>query len=257
MEPKQFAPDYERNDQGWIKFPRDKTDRDRLFIPESFDHPAKANLYLIEELIKYTTEPGDVILDITAGTGTVLVASLIGRFTITVELNPVYHEWIIKNAAKLGITSHISIQGDCRTLLPIPCQSIIFSPPYSVTMKGGGGMHNREKSGEQYSQYQSLKGNLGDLQPFYYNVEMQKIYKLCYESLTSGGTLSLIIKDFYEAGAMVQLGWRSVQNLKKVGFTIQDWFIWDPPGTQFKAIHKAKGNRVVEGEHIIVVRKEK
>jgi len=41
-----------------------------------------------------------------------------------------------------------------------------------------------------------------------------------------------------------------------VGFTLQDWFTWDPPGTQFKAIHKAKGDRVVEGEHIIIVRKE-
>lgn len=253
---KLFAPDYERNEQGWIKFPRDKADRDRLFIPESFEHPAKANLYLVDALIQYTTEPGDTIMDITAGTGTILIAAP-ERRVITIELNPVYAEWIFKNSLKLDLSQFCTLlQGDCRDLLPIPCQSIIFSPPYSVTMKGGGGMHNREKSGEQYSQYQSLKGNLGDLQPFYYNVEMLKIYKLCYESLTPGGSLSLIIKDFYEAGGLVQLGWRSVQQLQRVGFVLQDWFTWDPPGTQFKAIHKAKGDRVVEGEHIIIVRKE-
>jgi len=101
---KQFAPDYERNEKDWIKFPRDKVDRDKLFIPESFDHPAKANLYLIEELIKYTTEPGDTIMDITAGTGTILVAAP-ERRVITIELNPLYAEWIFKNSIKMDISA--------------------------------------------------------------------------------------------------------------------------------------------------------
>ena len=252
----QFAPSYPRTDQGWIKFPRDKADRDKLFIPESYDHPAKANLYLIQSLVEYTTNPGDWIMDVTAGTGTILVAATTGRRVIAIELNPLYHEWIERNAQKMGVTGCMIFQADCRYLLPIECQSIIFSPPYSTTMKGGGGIHAREKSGEQYSQYQSLKGNLGDLQPFYYNVEMEKIYRLCYQSLTPGGTLSLIIKDFYEGGKLQQLGWRHIQQLNRCGFEVQDWFTWDAPGTQFKNIHRSQGHRVVEGEHIIVVRKE-
>jgi tRNA G10 N-methylase Trm11 len=250
-----FAPEYARNDRGWIKFPRDQKVRNSTFTKISYSHPAKANYYLVEELIKYTTQPGDWIMDVTAGTGTILIAVPMGRHVTMLELNSEYAQWIRDNASQMGISDYLLLEGDCRNLLPIPGHSaIIFSPPYSTTMKGGGGIHSREKSGEEYGRYQSLKGNLGDLTAFQYGIEMNKIYKKCWDSLVPGGTLSLIIKDFYE-GDLQQISFKNLQFLVTLGFEIMKWEEWEAPGTQFKAIHKSQGHRIVEQENIIIVRK--
>ena len=73
---KSFAPDYPRNEQGWILFPRDVEWRRKLFPDGVFEHPAKANMFLIQELVRYLTEPGDVVLDPFGGTGTLLIGAL-------------------------------------------------------------------------------------------------------------------------------------------------------------------------------------
>ena len=133
----QFASSYPRSKQGWIQFPRDKADRDKLFVPESYEHPAKANLYLVQSLIDYTTSPGDWIMDITAGTGTILVASPMGRKVIAIELNPLYHEWIELNAQKMGISDCMIFLGDCRDILPqLPKVDLVLTdPPYGIQFR--------------------------------------------------------------------------------------------------------------------------
>ena len=83
---------------------------------------------------------------------------------------------------------------------------------------------------------------------------MGKIYQKCWDSLTPGGSLFLIIKDFYE-GKLEKLGYRHIQMLHKTGFVDLEWYQWEAPGTFFKAIHKSQGHRVIEGEHIIIMRK--
>ena len=98
------------------------------------------------------------------------------------------------------------------------------------------------------------EGNIGMMKPFEYSLKMRQIYGLCLQSLKPGGYLALIIKDYY-SGQLHELGWRSWQTLLRVGFEHQDWFRWMPPGTQFKADHRKLGHRVVEDEHIIIVRR--
>jgi len=64
---KQFAPEYDLNEQGWIKFPPDSDYRKRMFPPEVNTHPAKANVYLVQAIIEYVSEPDDILMDIMAG----------------------------------------------------------------------------------------------------------------------------------------------------------------------------------------------
>jgi hypothetical protein len=97
--------------------------------------------------------------------------------------------------------------------------------------------------------------NLGNLNDFLYNMEIAKIYKLCFDSLRPGGTLSIIIKDKTKDGKRVKLcDWASKSCLK-MGFESYAWNKWKAPGTGFKNDWKSKGVSVVEDESIITVRK--
>ena len=143
---KEFAPEYERNEKGWIKFPADSAYRKSIFPEEVNKHPAKANVYLIQSIIEYVSEEGQVLIDIMAGTGTLMVGALIGREIICVEISEVFHDIQNKALAKLeqiapGISDHIMlINLPCQQYLPIPnlADHIIFSPQYAGIMKTKG-----------------------------------------------------------------------------------------------------------------------
>ena len=235
-----------------LKFPSDISYRKTYFAEGVMDHPAKANLFLVEECIKYLSQPGDMVMDVMAGSGSILLGGRLDRQVIAIELQEYYSNLITKSAAKMGVQP-IILTGDCTNILPLyNIQAIVFSPPYAATMAIPS--KTRPESREQYQQYASGEGNIGMMKPFEYSVKMRQIYSLCLQSLKPGGYLALIIKDYY-SGTLQEIGWRAWQTLLRVGFEHQDWFRWMPPGTQFKADHRKLGHRVVEDEHIIIVRR--
>ena len=85
-----FAPQYERDKNNLIHFPSDTSRRKAMFVQESFEHPAKANISMVEELIKFTSKEGDLILDPFGGTGTLMIGDEMGRRVVLMELNPRY-----------------------------------------------------------------------------------------------------------------------------------------------------------------------
>lgn len=262
MTEKVFADGVERDDNGWLLFPRDVKLRAEHFVSWKDaelegDHPAKANLYLTQELYRYTTELGDTVMDITAGSGSIMLAALEGRRVVAIDLAEHYMKWMKQSRARLRLVSEVTLlMGDCRDFLPIPVKSIVFSPPYSVAMNQGGGIVNREKSIQAgLKEYSGGKGNLGSMNDFIYNRAMQDIYKGCFDSLESGGYISLLIKDRISKGERVPLGFEAMRLMDAAGFVLDKWDHWKPPGSQFVQIHKAKGDRVVEDESIIICRK--
>ena len=90
---KQFAPEYSHNELGWVRFPPDADYRKRMFPPEVNQHPAKANVYLVQAIIEYVSEPEELIMDIMAGTGTLMVGALIGRQVICVEISEKFPDY--------------------------------------------------------------------------------------------------------------------------------------------------------------------
>ncbi len=271
-EPTTFAPDYPRDDNNWVKFPTDTTERNRVMVGWrdaglEADHPAKANYWLIQEIIKHTTVPGQTIMDVTAGSGTLLQALAMGRNVITIDIAEVFVEWMKLTRDKVLRSVHdtsdqyaldrvlpnaLILHGNCEQLLPVPADSIIFSPPYAGALATEGGIKSKKGMMDSYNQE---KGNLGQLSNFHYNRAMARIYKLCAESLPQGGLFTIIIKDRIDHGRRINLAVEQLRNLTEAGFEPWSWNRWLTPGHIFSKIHESHGVEIIKDEHVITVRK--
>ncbi len=260
-----FAAEYERNEQGWIKFPADSDYRKRIFPEKVNTHPAKANVYLVQAIIEYVSEPEDTLLDIMAGTGTILVGALIDRRVICVEISEKFYKMQLASVAMMeeiapGISGMVStINMPCQTFLPVPnlANHIIFSPQYAGIMKTKGTDSWNVDTGYDFAEYSKSSLNLGTMSEFIWAEEMERIYKKCYETITALGSMTLIVKDHMRQGDRVLLTQKAIESSLRVGFTYDpaEHWKWAAPGMPYTAARKAKGIEVVEDESIIVLRK--
>jgi len=277
---KLFAPQYPRDDEGRIHFPPDNLRRRELFVPESFDHPARAQTFMVEELIAYLSNPGDTIADPFGGSGTLLVGLTMGRDVTLIELGDEYVELCHKNSelildnviTETGIVEgsypnsviiHGPNQHHIKELSNI--QAFIFSPPYAGALATAGGKladwggYTKEHT-ETYSDMSELQGNMspfnmGGFNNFMFNQEMKKIYKLCLDALKPGGYTAVIIKDRISKGVKDELGHRALQDMLAIGYEVHDWQRLYMAGSHYTKWHKSKGTKVIEEEHLIMMRK--
>jgi DNA modification methylase len=106
---------------------------------EAVSHPAKANTLLLRFLIENFTSVGDTVLDPMAGSGsTGVVAALLGRNAVQVELERKFYEWMEK--ARENVERHVTLTprgwiknicGDARRLSELLSQTdvVLTSPP--------------------------------------------------------------------------------------------------------------------------------
>jgi len=267
---KQFAPEYPRTDEEWVRFPTDSNYRKRMFPEEVNKHQAKANVYLIQSIIEYVSEAEQVLLDIMAGTGTLMVGALIGREVICVEIGNMYHNLQQQALVKLeeiapGISEHIMlINMPCQQYLPIPnlADHIIFSPPYASIMRVGKKQSGLGEAalGIDAWMYSDHPLNLGLMNDFIWAQELEKIYAKCFQTLKLGGTMTLIVKDHYEkqkdgTRKRIPLSQAARDACIRIGFTDHSWFKWLAPGSTFTNIFRSRGWEVVDDEDIIIVQK--
>ena len=127
-----------------LRLKSDTAKRKWFFTPESFSHPAKCHLGLLEWIVFTFTQEGDVVLDPMLGSGTTLYATLLGRSVIGVELESKFVKMAEDNLKKLnqmplylGVKQRGQaqiIQGDARQLENILRSSVdkcMFSPPFA------------------------------------------------------------------------------------------------------------------------------
>lgn len=88
----EFAPEYSRDDKGWILFPSDVNTRAEVFPKEVNSHPAKANLHLVQAIIEYVSSESETVMDIMGGSGTVLIGALMNRRVICIEISEKFHK---------------------------------------------------------------------------------------------------------------------------------------------------------------------
>jgi DNA modification methylase len=70
----------------------------------SMEHPTQKNPTLHEKALRRCSKPGDIILDLTAGSGSIaLAAEQLKRTAYMCELEPVFCQLIINRLAKLGL----------------------------------------------------------------------------------------------------------------------------------------------------------
>ena len=259
-ETKEFAPQYPRNENNWILFPRDTIDRRELFVPEVMEHPAKMQLYLLQEVVKYNTKPGDHIIDCFGGSGTTLWAALLGRRVTLLELEPAFLDmqravvakWIAEERPHNTI---MLLQGDNRQLLPIPCDHMIFSPPYANDIaRTGGGALNADKQ-RQVDIYTDSSLNLGRLNEFLYVQAMAKVYDGVRDSVCAGGTVTITHRDRSRSGQRILFADAIIRQMTTRGFEVKDWFKWKTPGSVRAAVNRSRGATVIEDEDILMFRK--
>jgi len=267
ISPREFASEYPRNEEGLILFPSDTQYRKELFpFLILSDHPAKANIYLVQAIVEYVSGPGETIMDIMTGTGTIMTAALIGRRVVCIEIEDEYCSIIEQGIESLeriapGIGEMITlIPGDCSKVLPVyGVDHIIFSPPYANIMKTSAtakvSQLMKDKGEMGFRQYSKSPDNIGNLNEFLYHQKMELIYKRALESLEPGGTLTIIIKDHMEQGKRVFLGNRAERDCTKAGYELVARYKWLPHGSVFTGIRKGKGDLVVEDEDIIILRR--
>lgn len=264
----EFAPNYTRNKQGWIVFPDDPGWRRAIFPPEAMEHSAKAPPGLIVSIAEYVSEPGETLLDPMAGSGTIMLAALIGRNVICIEIEDIYQKGLLmaKENIQLDTKSTIMIlQGDCRDFLPIPVNHIIFSPPYAqiLTTKKGPERDSTkslagakgDSDGSWSPNYTKNPRNIGRLNRFLYNQTMENVYKFCYDSIIPGGTMTVILKDYTKQGKRVYLSDWLIRTCVGFGFENIAWFKRDAPGTGFLKLWRSRGYATVSDEDIVVFRR--
>lgn len=262
----EFASEYPKNEDGLILFPRDDKYRKELFpFLKLSDHPAKANIYLVQAIVEYVSQLEDTVMDIMAGTGTIMTAALIGRRVVCLDIEEDYCKILEEGANSLeriapGIRDMITIiEGDCLKLLPLPiADHIIFSPPYASIMKTKGKVSSFVKETGQEGgllRYSKHPNNISNLNEFLYHQVMEKIYKKTLESLPLGGTITIIIKDHIQKGKRVFLGDRAERDCIRVGYKSLAHYKWLPPGSSFTGIHRSRGDLVVDDEDVIILRR--
>ncbi len=268
----EFAPEFPRNEHGWIKFPRDQQERKSLFFPdEVMKHPAKMNFHLQQSIIEYVARDGEVLLDPFGGTGTLMIAALQGYRVVLLEIEDGYHKIQIK--AKENLESQMPgagqlvtlLHGDNRMLLPIPCDHIITSPPYASAMNISKVRKKRDDAPDdllvehdkQMLEYSRSPRNLSKLNVFLFNMAMEKVYNLSYQSLRVGGTLTVITKDRIRNGKRLFLNKWVDRVCKAAGFETVGWFRHEVLGFSFTKMARARGEETVDDEDIMIYRRVK
>jgi DNA modification methylase len=272
MSNKSFAPEYQRNENGWILFPSDANYRKEMFPVEVNRHQAKANIFLIQACVEYVSKPGDYLIDPFGGTGTLMVAALMQRDVMLIEISPKYHELQSLALDMLerfspGVSEHIQlINRPVQLVLPIPnlADHMIFSPPYAAIMKSKGtDKLTTEKTDYDMAEYTFTSPlNIGLMNDWLWAQKMEEVYAKCFKTLKPGGSMTIIVKDHYKMQKnrerkRLPLSLPAVNACKKVGFTQDknEWFKWFAPGSLYTNIYRARGWEVVDDEDIIVLRK--
>ena len=256
-----FAPDYPRNEQGLVLFPRDTDYRAKLFPAlDPTMHVAKANAWMVKALVEYVSEPGEHILDPFAGTGTILVGAVMGREISMIELEAPYQRILESNVKLLDYTiTPTLVPGDSFKLLPIPdfCDHLIFSPPYPMGLKKKGTMDktSQDLGYGAAADYSAHPDNFTNLNPFLYHQRIELFYKKCLQTVRAGGTMTIIIKDHMEKGKQLGLPTRTHKDCVKMGWELAAWNKWYARGGGYSAVNRAAGLETVDEEDLITFRR--
>ena len=160
-----------------IRFKNDTLTLRRLFVPDAFQHPAKGQLGMWATMIERYSQPGETVLDPMAGSGATLLAALMGRNVICVELeqhfvDPMRRSWEkMRTMPMLGFSmgSVVILRGDARCLPLVSADVVITSPPWEdkTALQDSKWLHDHEAElAQNYRERNPGKpGNPGNTKP--------------------------------------------------------------------------------------------
>lgn len=268
-----FSEGRERNEEGWLLYPRDIELRKGLFPTEAMNHPAKQNIYIFEDLMSYLTKPGDLVLDPFGGSGTSLLATRFGRDVWMIEIEQAFHELQQKTLDKFALsTPPVEVPvgqptlklGNAQYSSAYPADAtvdaIITSPPYASNITGSKqplmAQHETDEDfKEGLANYVQSPQNLGRFNSYVFENGMQDCWKQWARVLKPGGVVAMTIKDQMENGQRNHLWAGMVRQASKVGLRYLAKYQWLPPSTIRREYNLSRGANVVLEEDILLIEK--
>lgn len=250
---------------------RDVYQRGRLFDPRSFSHHGKANLNLIQSLLDSYSDPGDLVLDPMAGTGSIFVGLLTGRRVLAGDVEDQWVTLLRDNAAGLARRSvfafaspGLAVQWDAGRL-PIVQNTIdlvIMSPPYYDCFSNWDVNRSHlvpedrlNETGIAYGLHPAQIGNLHVYES--YLRAMRQVYAEAWRVLRPGKSLVLILKDVIRDGRTVAVVEDNLTLALASGFSLLERFDLPVRGTQFRNVQRARlGQEGPSTEPVLVLCKE-
>ncbi len=183
-------------------------------------HPAKFPETLVAQFIEDFSNPGELVFDPMAGTGSALLAAhRTGRRSAGIELNPSFIDIIRarlqqEDMFSARLAEDVLICGDATddhiySQLPFVIDYVVTSPPYwdMLRMKGAETQKKRRGAGLLvfYSNHPNDLGNLSDYDSF---LDMLlRAYRLVIARLKPGGFMTVIVKNVKKRGTIYPLAW--------------------------------------------------
>lgn len=227
------------------KFKVDTPARRRFFCAESFSHPAKLHLGLLQKLIDMHTRPGETLFDPMAGTGSLMLAATQQRNVILRDLVGEYVELMQRNAnitrREAGLFAgliDIDQADACMFEVP-PFDHIITSPPYGFEVTAGKANKARAMKGKVLGKrwerfinqpthasfaagfrYEGGQVNTGNKTGRNYWSDMKLIYQRCARFLPPEGKLILILKNHYRRGKLIDIVGQTISVVESLGLQL-------------------------------------
>lgn len=203
------------------------------YHPSCTTHPGKMLPDLARRIVVEYSQPGALVVDPMAGTGTTLVeAALVGRRAVGVELEARWAELARVNAEHVLDPDARALvrvlQGDATDLAALlgddagAVDLICTSPPYACdvgnldTTNWGAG-HNLCATAER--NYSADRANLGHARGHAYEQAMAAVYGACRGVLRPGGILAVVTKNTRRKGHLFDLAGLTVALAEAQGFT--------------------------------------
>jgi hypothetical protein len=253
---------------------RDIYQRARLFDEASFTHHAKFNLNLVQALLDRYSDPGDLVLDPMAGTGSVFVGLLTGRRVIAGDIESQWARLLGENRASLARQSLIALATPglgCwwdGARLPLAAGQVdlcLTSPPYYDTFGDWDAASNiletrHNEHGLSYGVHPRQIANRHVYED--YLRAMRAVYAECWRVLRSpckgspGKKLVLVLKDVIRGGRRVPVVRDNETLALATGFRLVERFDVPARGTRFRNVNRAKlGQAAPELEPVLVFEK--
>jgi len=232
----------------------DKGQRQRLFGPEFFAHPAKLHLGWLTLLLERHTRPGETVADPMAGSGSILLAALLGRHVIARELEERWQPYLQRAAARVaaqvglfaGELGEISVgQADARVPWGYQADAVLFSPPYgneaSTTPTARRSLPYRLRHlsvpldarwfklaerpsvgalGAVAFYYGRHPQQIGHLRGARYWAAMREVYGQAHAALRPGGRLIVVVKDHIYQGQRVATVAGTIALCERLGYVL-------------------------------------
>lgn len=192
-------------------------------------HPCPFPQAMIERIVLACSNPGDVVLDPFAGSGTTGAAAMAhGRSSVMIEREPTYWPIIEKRLAlKEAEKPATVINGDCLSEMAKMAEGsvdiIVTSPPYNLGESSGGGFKGSEKTGK-WTSAKLRDGYDGhdDAMPYEDYVAWQKAFlRECWRLIPDDGAI------FYQHKNRVQNGVLRTPHDLNPDLLLRQIIIWD------------------------------